>query len=55
MKTSLLIMNLSNSIHQRNTRVTRKQLSTERFKLIMKPSQEVIRAMKLKSNILILA
>jgi hypothetical protein len=35
--------------------VTRNQLSTERFKLITKSSQEVISASKLKSNLLILA
>jgi hypothetical protein len=32
-----------------------KELSTERLKLIMKPSQEAIHAMKLKNNLLILA
>jgi hypothetical protein len=32
-----------------------KQLSTKRLKLIMKPSQEVIRAIKLKSSLPILA
>jgi hypothetical protein len=44
-KMSLLIMNLIKS----------KQLSTKRFKLITKPSQEVIGASKLKGNLLILA
>jgi hypothetical protein len=48
-------MNLSKSIHQGNTRVTSKQLSAKRLKLITKPSQEVIRATKLKSSLLILA
>jgi hypothetical protein len=52
---NLLIMNLSKSIYQWNTWVTSKQLSTERLKLITKPSQEVICAMKLKSSLLILA
>jgi hypothetical protein len=55
LKMSLLIMNLSKSIHQWNTRVTSKQLSAERLKLIMKLSQEVIHAMKHKSSLLILA
>jgi hypothetical protein len=55
LRTSLLITNLSKSIHQWNTRVTSKQLSTERLKLIMKLSQEVIHAVKLKSGLLILA
>jgi hypothetical protein len=54
LKTSLLITNLNKSIHQWNTRVTSKQLSTERLKLITKSSQEVMRAMKLKSNLPIL-
>jgi hypothetical protein len=54
-KMSLLIMNLIKSIHQGDTGVTSKQLSTKRFKLITKPSQEVIGASKLKGNLLILA
>jgi hypothetical protein len=52
---SLLITNLNKSIHQWNTQATSKQLSTERLKLITKPSQEVIHATKLKSGLLILA
>jgi hypothetical protein len=48
-------MNLRKSIHQYNTRVTNKQLSMERLKLITKPSQEGIRVTKLKSRLLILA
>jgi hypothetical protein len=54
LKMILLITNLSQIIYQWNTRVTSKQLSTERLKLITKLSQEVIRAMKLKSILLIL-
>jgi hypothetical protein len=55
LKMSLLITNLSKIIHQWNTRVMSKQLSTKRLKLIMKLSQEVIRVTKLKSSLLILA
>jgi hypothetical protein len=54
LKTSLLITNLSKSIHQWNTGVTSKQLSTERLKLITKLSQEVICVTKFKSSLLIL-
>jgi hypothetical protein len=48
-------MNLSKSIHQKNTGVTSKQLRAERLKLITKLSLEVILVMKLKSSLLILA
>jgi hypothetical protein len=53
LKTSILVMNISKSIHQEDTRVTSKQLSTERLKLITKSSQEVIGASKLMGNLLI--
>jgi hypothetical protein len=52
---SLLITNLSKSIHQWKTGVRSKQLSAKRLKLTTKPSQEVICATKLKGSLLILA
>jgi hypothetical protein len=51
---SLLITNLSKSIHQWNTKVMSMQPSAERLKLITKPSQDVIHAMNLNSSLLIL-
>jgi hypothetical protein len=53
MKMNLLIMNLSESIHQGDIGTTSKQLGTKRLKLITKPSQKVIGLMKLKYSCLI--
>jgi N-acetylmuramic acid 6-phosphate (MurNAc-6-P) etherase len=53
MKINLLIMNLSESIHQGDIGTTSKQLGTKRLKLITKPSQKVIGPMKLKYSCLI--
>jgi hypothetical protein len=47
-------MNLGKSIHQRDKRVTSKQLSKKTFKLIMKSSQKVISVAKLNNNLMIL-
>jgi hypothetical protein len=55
MKTNLLIMNLSKSIHQRGIRATSKQLGMKRLKLIMKPSKKVVGLTKLKCSCLISA
>jgi hypothetical protein len=52
---SLLITNLIKSIHQGDTGVMSKQVSTEKLKLIMTPSEEAISPMKLRSRIMILA
>jgi hypothetical protein len=52
---NLLIMNLSESIHQGDIGAMRKQLGTKRLKLIMKPSQKVVGPMKLKCSCLISA
>jgi hypothetical protein len=52
-KRNLLIMNLSESIHQGDIGATSKQLGTKRLKLIMKPSQKVVRPTKLKCSYLI--
>jgi hypothetical protein len=52
---SLLITNLSKSIHQWKIGMRSNQLSVKRLKLTTKPSQEVICATKLKSSLLILA
>jgi hypothetical protein len=54
-KTNLLITNLSESIHQKDIRVTSKQLGTKRLKLITKPSQKVVGPTKLKCSCLISA
>jgi hypothetical protein len=53
MKTNLLIMNLSESIHQGDIGATSKQLGMKRLKLIMKPSQKVVGPTKLKCSCLI--
>jgi hypothetical protein len=53
MKMNLLIMNLSESVHQGDIGATSKQLSMERLKLITKPSQKVIDPTKLKCSHLI--
>jgi hypothetical protein len=50
---NLLIMNLSESIHQGDIGAMSKQLGTKRLKLIMKPSQKVVGPMKLKCRCLI--
>jgi hypothetical protein len=55
MKMNLLIMNLSESIHQGDIGAMSKQLGTKRLKLITKPSQKVIGSMKLKCSCLIFA
>jgi hypothetical protein len=55
MKTNLLIMNLSESIHQGDIRTMSKQLGTKRLKLITKLSQKVVGPMKLKCSCLISA
>jgi hypothetical protein len=55
MKTNLLIMNLSESIHQGDIGATSKQLGTKRLKLTTKLSQKVIGLMKLKCSCLISA
>jgi hypothetical protein len=52
---NLLIMNLSESIHQGDIGVTSKQLGTKRLKLITKPSQKVVGPTKLKCSCLISA
>jgi hypothetical protein len=49
----LLIMNLSESIHQGDIGATSKQLGTKRLKLITKLSQKVVGPMKLKCSCLI--
>jgi hypothetical protein len=49
----LLIMNLSESVHQGDIGATSKQLGTKRLKLIIKPSQKVIGLTKLKYTHLI--
>jgi hypothetical protein len=54
-KMSLLITNLSESIHQGDTGVTGKQLGMKRLKLITKSSQKVIGLTKLKCSHLISA
>jgi hypothetical protein len=54
MKMNLLIMNLSESVHQGGIGVTSKQLGMKRLKFITKPSQKVIGLMKLKCGRLIL-
>jgi hypothetical protein len=53
MKTNLLIMNLSESVHQGHIGVMSKQLGTKRLKLTRKLSQKVVGLMKLKSSRLI--
>jgi hypothetical protein len=50
---NLLIMNLSESVHQGDIGAMSKQLGTKRLKLIMKLSQKVIGLMKLKCSCLI--
>jgi hypothetical protein len=55
MKPNVLIMNLSDSIHQGDIGATSKQLGTKRLKLITKLSQKVIDPMKLKCSCLISA
>jgi hypothetical protein len=52
-KTSLLIMNLSKSIHQEDIGAMSKQLGMKRLKLITKSSQKVIGPTKLKCSYLI--
>jgi hypothetical protein len=52
-KISLLITNLSKSIHQGDIVTTSKQLGMKRLKLIMKLNQKVVSPMKLKCNRLI--
>jgi hypothetical protein len=54
-KTNLLIMNLSESIHQGDIGATSKQLSMKRLKLITKLSQKVVGQTKLKCSCLISA
>jgi hypothetical protein len=55
MKTNLLIINLSESIHQGDIGAMSKQLDTKRLKLIMKSSQKVVGSTKLKCSCLIFA
>jgi hypothetical protein len=52
---NLLIINLSESIHQWDIGATSKQLGTKRRKLTTKPSQKVIGPTKLKCSCLISA
>jgi hypothetical protein len=52
-KMNLLIMNLSESIHQGDIEAMSKQLSTKMLKLIMKLSQKVVGPMKVKYSCLI--
>jgi hypothetical protein len=54
-KTNLLIMNLSEGVHQGDIGEMSKQLDTKRLKLIMKLSQKVVGLMKLKCSYLISA
>jgi hypothetical protein len=53
MKMNLLIMHISESIHQGDIGVTSKQLGTKRLKLITKSSQKVVGPTKLKCSCLI--
>jgi hypothetical protein len=52
-KMDLLIMNLSESVHQGDIGATSKKLGTKRLTLIIKPSQKVIGPTKLKCSHLI--
>jgi hypothetical protein len=52
---NLLIMNLSENIHQGDIGATSKKLGTKRLKLITRPSQKVVGLMKLKCSCLISA